>query len=280
MDIAPSQSARVYLSARLGADRLYASVLLRSDDAGLTFEQFDIPETEHQKLAFIAAVDPTDADRVFVRVDDPLGTRVLSSADAGQSFRELFRGSARLSGFAIKEDSSEIAIGGPSDGLWVGAPDGAGLEHRSTVAPSCLGYGPDGLYACSDATQLGTLLLLSRDAGTSFETLLTFDSLCGSTCAASTDAARVCRAEWELIAPTLGTTCGTAPVGEPPMSTPSYRASGGGCAVANGSGEKTHGGVILLALVAGLRRVRHGASAKFATCFGNPLRRRVVSPHS
>jgi hypothetical protein len=233
VDFAASDSERLYLSARQGSASNYASVLLRSDDGGRSFESFDIPETDQQRLAFVAGVDPTDADRVFVRVDDPLGTRVLVSSDAGLRFQDLFRASARLPGFAIARDGSEVALGGPSDGLWVSAPDGSGLEQRSSVAPSCLGYGPDGLYACSDATELGTLLLRSHDGGVSFETLVTFDSLCGTTaCGVTTDVARACRAEWDNLAPALGTTCGTTPVRNPPTPTPSAaRAAGGGCAL-------------------------------------------------
>jgi hypothetical protein len=232
LDIAPSDSSRIYLSGRLGLASEYISVLLRSDDGGKSFERFQIPGTAQQKLAFIAAVDPIDADHVFLRVDDPEGTLVLSSSDAGQSFREIMRGHARLPGFAIARDASEIALGGPNDGLWVAAADGSGLEQRSGVSPSCLGYGADGLYACSDATQLGTLLSRSRDGGRNFEILLTFDSLCGVTaCEPTSEVARSCRAVWETIAPTLGTTCGTAPVEKPPITPPSSLRASGACAL-------------------------------------------------
>ena len=167
-----------------------------------------------------------------MRVDNPLGTRVLVSADAGESFDELFRASARLPGFALAKDGSALALGGPSDGVWVGALDGSALEQRSTVGPSCLTYGPDGLYACSDAGDVGTLLLRSSDGGRSFETLVRFESLCGTTaCDGSTEVARTCGADWQSLAPTLGTTCGTTPVVKPPADVPSrLRASGGGCA--------------------------------------------------
>jgi hypothetical protein len=267
VDFAGSDSERIYLSARSGASSGYVSVLLRSLDAGQTFERFEIPGTEQQKLAFIAGVDPTDAGRVFVRVDDSLGTRVLVSVDAGQTFRELFRASARLPGFAIAKDGSELALGGPNDGLWVGALDGTGLQQRSSVAPSCLGYGPDGLYACSDATQLGSLLLRSRDGGTTFETLATFDSLCGTTgCEPVTEVARSCRAEWESIAPTLGTTCGTAATPNPPSaSSSSFRAAGGGCALTSGGAatRSWFATLILLSFAAALRSIR-GARRRYS----------------
>lgn len=265
LDIAPSDSSRVYLSGRLGMASEYISVLLRSDDGGRSFERFEIPGTAQQKLAFIAAVDPLDADHVFLRVDDPQGTLVLSSSDAGHSFREVLRGQARLPGFAIAPDASEIALGGPNDGLWVGAADGSGLIKRSSVSPSCLGYGPDGLYACSDATQLGSLLLRSRDGGRSFQTLVSFDSLCGVTaCESQSEVARTCRVVWETVAPTLGTTCGTAPAEKPPIASPRALRASGGCALARGEddGAGRAGLWLLFVLLSVRRRARHGPRAR------------------
>lgn len=237
VDFAPSDPMRIYLSARMNSASEYRSVLLRSLDAGRSFEQLSIPDTSQQKLAFIAGVDPNDAEHVFVRVDDPLGTVLLASDDAGQSLRELFRGAGRLTGFAIAHDATEVALGGVNDGVWVGPIDGSRFEQKSSTAVSCLRYGPDGLYACADSTQGGALLARSHDDGVTFETLLEFGSLCGTTaCPATTEVARTCRAEWESIAPTLGTTCGTQSVPNSTGGAPSSaRASGAGCAFRDSS---------------------------------------------
>jgi hypothetical protein len=255
VDLAASDPMRVYVSGRLGVASGYASVLLRSDDAGLSFEQLELPDTDDQRLAFIAAIDPSDADHLFVRIDDPAGTRVTTSTDAGRSFREVFRGSGRLPGFAINHVTHELAVGGPNDGIWVGALDGTGFEQRSTVAPSCLAYGRDGLYACL----AGTLLDRSRDGGFTFETLLRYESLCGPTaCAGSTAVGQICRPEWTFIAPTLGSSCGLD--AEPAPAAP--RASGG-CAVARGGVEVLPVGVLAaLALLLQRRRVAGGENRR------------------
>lgn len=253
VDLAASDPARVYVSGRLGVASRYTSVLLRSDDGGLSFEQLDLPDTDDQRLAFIAAVDPADADHVFVRIDDPAGTRVTASSDGGRSFREIFRGSGRLPGFAIHGPTRQLAVGGPSDGVWVGTLDEAGFEQRSTVAPSCLGYGPDGLYACSDAKDVGTLLSRSRDGGFTFETLLRFDALCGPTaCGASTDVGRTCRPEWEFIAPTLGSSCKPGP--EPGIA--AFRASGSCSTARERAGSLPAAALSALALAVTRWRVR------------------------
>src|SRR5439155_15765590 len=56
IDVAPSNAMRVYLTARLGSGDAYASVLMRSDDGGETFQSFPIPETMDQRIAYIAGV--------------------------------------------------------------------------------------------------------------------------------------------------------------------------------------------------------------------------------
>src|SRR5450432_662329 len=270
IDVAPSDGARVYLSARLGAAGDFASVLLRSTDGGLTFESSDIPETSGSRTAYIAAVHPLDPDRLYVRVYDTSGTRIWSTSYAGRTFQKVFAATDQLYGFAISPDGAQIAFGGPSDGIWVGSSDGTGLMRRSDIAPTCLGWSADGLYACADPKQVGFLLGRSGDTASTFETLLTFDSLCGQTgCAPETPGGMLCPDDWQRVAPVVGTTCGTdagiadsgpahlADAGqgdEPAPLTPdvsTLRASGGGCEIARPGG----GGIIwsVLALL-GLRR--------------------------
>ncbi len=251
IDVAPSDPMRVYLSARLGSTGDYASILMRSKDGGVTFESSDVPESAQHDLAFIAAVHPLDPDRVYLRVYDPLGTRVWMSDDGGVTFRKVFTGMDQIYGFAVAPVGDEIALGGPGDGIWVGASDGTGLEHRSDVQPNCLGWSVDGLYACADQKLAAFSIGRSTDRGTTFETLLRFDGLCGYTgCGADTLAGMTCPADWELVSRTVDATCGTdagapdaardatlgvtdAPtdVDAPSPASDVAEAAGGGCAV-------------------------------------------------
>jgi hypothetical protein len=212
IDVAPTDRSRVYLSGRLGASDGYASVLMRSTDGGSTFERTMVPETDVLRMAYVAAVHPLDADEVYVRVDDTAGTVVWSSEDGGKSLRKRFTGAARLLGFALSPDGARIALGGPDDGTWVGATDGATFERRSGVGSTCLSWNGDGLYACADSRQAGFSLGLSRDEARSFEPLLAFASLCGRTaCGAGTDVGRLCPADWMPIAAALGASCDAGP---------------------------------------------------------------------
>lgn len=212
VDVAPSDPERIYLSARLGGADEYSSVLLRSLDGGHTFERSLVPHTSNQRLAFIAAVDPVNADRLYLRVDDPEGTVLLLSEDAGESFSTLFSGTGALLGFAIDPAGESIVFGGPADGLWNGAADGTGIERRSDLGPSCLGWNAQRLYACADETQFGFALGVSADQGQTFEPLVRFADLCGPVaCGEETLVGRECVSDWNAIAPVLGATCGVDP---------------------------------------------------------------------
>jgi hypothetical protein len=208
VDVAPSDSARVYLTARRGLSDGYASVLLRSSDGGISFEALPIPRTNNQKLAYIAAIHPRDPDGVYVRVNDAGGTAIWMSADGGDSFKEVMTGMARLSGFAISPDGQALAVGGPADGVWVGASDGSLLEQRSSSGPTCLGWSEDGLYACGGA---GSAFAVGRsiDGGATFVPLLSFADVCGTgRCSAATQVGAECPMYFPEIAPAIGASCG------------------------------------------------------------------------
>lgn len=278
IDVAGSPE-RLYLTARLGRTADYESVLLRSDDEGATFETFPIPGTVGQRLAFIGAVDPTDPDRVYVRIDDA-GTVVVASSDGGETFETLFTGTGRLLGLALSPDGETLALGGPSDGVWVGDARGADFERRSDLAPTCLRFGEDALFACTDWADEGFSVAKSMDNGHRFEPLLDFESLCGPTaCPAGTPAGDQCGADWNLVAPQLGATCGvtaTGGTGGQPNgaagSSPSEpaRRSDGGCAIASLPGASGH-------VVAGLL-VLAGAIIRWARAGGTARRRRAARP--
>jgi hypothetical protein len=234
IDIAPTDRSRVYFSGRLGTAGAYASVLMRSVDGGATFERIVVPETDVNRLAYIAAVHPFDPDRVYVRVDDTAGTVIWSSEDGGRSLRKRFTGAARLLGFAMSTDGARIALGGPDDGTWVGPTEGTSFERRSDVGPTCLAWTTDGLYACADAQKSGFSLGISHDEAATFEPLLQFASLCSRmACGADTDVGRLCPAAWELVSPAFGASCHDADAGAAlrDAALPTSAPSSSGCAL-------------------------------------------------
>lgn len=230
VDVAPSDPNRLYVSGRLDRSGSYASELLRSDDGGLSYRALPIPETADQRLAYIAGVHPTDADQVFVRVDDPAGTVVWRSADGGGTFERSFSGTGRLLGFALSPDGNELALGGPVDGIWVGDATGA-LEQRSLLGVTCLGWSSEGLYACADAATAGFSIGMSRDAGATFEHLLSFAELCGPVgCGPGTAVSAECPRDWEVVALQIAAVCA------PPAAGGSASSSGSAGTRDSGSG--------------------------------------------
>ena len=207
IDIAPSLPSRLYVSARGDRTKNFGSVLMRSDDGGATFTSADIPETEQHRLTYIAAVHPTDPDRVYLRVFDIPSTVIQMSSDGGRTFQKIMTGTDQLLGFAISPDGTQMAVGGPNDGLWVGSADGTNLARRSDVGATCLTWTKDGLYACADYKTAGFSIGRSIDSGATFEGLFRYDNLCGRAACGGNTTAR-CAEEWELIAPAVGATCG------------------------------------------------------------------------
>jgi hypothetical protein len=206
IDVAPSLPSRVYLSARGDRAKNFGSVLMRSDDGGATFTSADIPDTEEHRLTYIAAVHPTDPDRVYLRVFDTPSTVIQMSSDGGRTFQKILTGTEQLLGFAISPDGTQMAVGGPQDGLWVGSADGTNLARRSDVGATCLTWTKDALYACADYKTAGFSIGRSTDSGATFEGLFRYDNLCGRA-ACGGDTTAKCSEEWELIAPAVGATC-------------------------------------------------------------------------
>lgn len=120
IDVAPSDSSRIYVS---GAPRIEPgttpnSLLAISSDHAATWQTREINLASASATPFIAAVDPTDPDKLYVRTDEwddsmyfAANDALLYSDDAGMTWRELARHSAKLFGFALSPDNKTILIG-------------------------------------------------------------------------------------------------------------------------------------------------------------------------
>jgi hypothetical protein len=169
VDVAPSDEARIYVSGSL----LGKSVLVVSEDSGASWTPHTLMIDDSAGVGglYIAAVSPTDPQRVYLRVnrqiqaDDGSTTwddSLLVSDDGGATARDVLRQQAALLGFALSPDGATVVAGfgdpvvAPivaSDGavgLYSASADTLTFGHEiSDFYVSCLRWATDGLYACA-----------------------------------------------------------------------------------------------------------------------------------
>lgn len=180
VDVTASDADRIYVSAVRNPGTAAAGFLLTSRDHGKTWEENPITLVDGERAAFIAAVDPVNADRVYVRTanaaDKP--SRLLLSDDAGKSFKLVYSGLGPLAGFALAKDGTKVWVGGLRDGLQVASTTDFAFTQKSKVEVSCLALAADGLWTCSNEKS-GFVVGLSKDEGATFETKLHFCDIRG-----------------------------------------------------------------------------------------------------
>jgi hypothetical protein len=232
VDIAPSNEQRVYVS---GLDADGAGILLRSDDAGESFEAFSIPtDPKTQEVPYIAAVDSDDADAIYVRTDDwvfdPVrqaanaNDALLFSSDGGAQFSVLMRKSGKLYGFAFSPDNAQLLLG-YGDPVEAGggrltdpaalgiyrAPKGTSdFEKIYDGSIGCLTFTGAGLYACTLEADTGYTLGLATDtdfsvtALPSFKPLLRLKDVAGPVQCPGCSGSRVCQNYWQSACESWG----------------------------------------------------------------------------
>jgi hypothetical protein len=268
LDAARSDGDRIYVSARIKTDSGYSGVFYASDDGGLSFAEFPVTETDSTRLPFIAAVSPTDPDRVYVRVNDPDGSVLWATENGGESLERIAQGAGALLGFAVSPDGSQIAFGGPEDGVSVAAADGSDAVRVNDLPATCLGWSEAGLYACG-STSGDAIVFHSADAGRSFDGVFGKAQLAGETgCAEDTPVGAVCRPAWSAVAPLLAPPDvpspdpgeggeGGMPQPPPAEEQPERRE---GCSFGSASGDRGAVWLLSLALALAARRLRNRRS--------------------
>ncbi len=264
VDAAPGLPARVYVSGRVAFPQFGG--MLRSDDGGATFtlSTFDL---RGGRTAYIAAVDPIDADRLWVRVTGDGADRLLISTDAGTTFREVLAAGGPLFGFALSPDGLRVAVSTPADGLSVARVADHAFARLAAIDARCLAWSADGLYACgSEPADAFSLALFPDGAGLAQPRYRLRDTE-PLDCASTTRTGGLCPSAWPEVAARLGKTAATPDAGTPPRSSsptePSTPASptpsdAGGCAFtsATGGGAAALGGALALGALLARRRRR------------------------
>lgn len=233
LDSAPSDPERLYVSGIRGSGSGATGIFLTSKNGGTSFTESTIPLISLDEHApYISAVDPTNADRVYVRISGATSGRLLVSDDAGATFRTIFSGPP-LFGFALSPDGSKVFVGS-QNGLSEASSSDLTFTAKSSVSIQCLATSGTTLYACSTDTA-GFILGASQDDGATFTPLLHLNTLRGPLACPPESKGAICVPDWPSLAASLGENldAGTdAGVTAPPP--PSSSSSGCSCNLPSG----------------------------------------------
>ncbi len=229
VEVADSDPSRIVISAVRGDGTERNGVLLVSKDAGLHFTEIAIPFVKGERGAYIAAIDSTNADRVYVRTagDPDSASRLIAFDKNWPKGRQIFATETPLSGFALSPDGSRI-FAGARTGVWtaeaskVGEGDAdagySGFEPRAKFEVQCLAAGANDIFACSSERN-GFFVGRSTDGAARFEASVHLDGLRGPlACGAGTTVGKQCQGEWPRLQRELGIPDKTKPA---PSAVPS-----------------------------------------------------------
>lgn len=228
--IAPSQPKRIYVSTTSLSDGTPS--VLRTDDEGASWHPFVLPAKD-APVPYIAAIDPLNADRVYVRAPAAQGGDVLLvTENAGADWKQVLKAKGTLAGFALSPDGAQLAVGGPTDPIQIASATDYAFTPVNELGVTCLTWTDDGIFACADQATAGFSVGLSTDEGASFEPLFKPSQLTLQVCDAGTPVADSCPNAWRGLAPVIGA--------DP--ATPGYEAAAGAGGRGAVGGSSTSGG--------------------------------------
>jgi hypothetical protein len=171
VEVAPSDAARLYVSAVRGTDVARTASLFVSTSAGADWIERPVAlDAANETAIYIAAVDPARADRVYVRTAGK-ASRLLVTSDAGLTFAEVLKLGGPMLGFALSPDGAKVYAGSAEQGLFVATRDSLSFQNTSRVHVQCLATHGAELWACSDEAS-GFIAGVSTDDGATFKAKL------------------------------------------------------------------------------------------------------------
>jgi hypothetical protein len=181
MEIARSNPQTIYIALFESSPEVRA-LIGRSDDNGQTWQQFDISDGGIGGKSFrIAAVDPHDASRVYVRVtDSQLGHDALAIiTDGGASVSVPLQLQFPMSGF-LRRSNGELLVATQQQGSFRSVDQGQSFQPwEAKLHLRGLAERGSTLFLVGDNFNDGFAVAQSNDDGNSTQTLLQFNRICG-----------------------------------------------------------------------------------------------------
>jgi hypothetical protein len=247
MEISRSSPQTIYIALfESSPDR--RALLGRSDDSGGTWQQFDVSGGAiGTKSVRIAAVDPNDATRVYLRVaDSTAGQDALAIVtDGGASVTVPLQLQYPMSGF-LHRSNGELLVTTLQQGSFRSVDQGQSFQPwEANLHLRGLTERGSTLFLVGDNFADNFAVAQSSDDGNTLTPLLQFDRICGLK--ACGNIASLCQATWSQLAQTL-TIPDNACAAPPPTK---------GCGCAADAGVPL---ALMAALLLRLRRARRRGS--------------------
>lgn len=191
IEVAASDPQRIYVSTFRGENAQRTTSIFVSTNGGQSFTEHLTPfDPTTEAAVYIAAVDPNDADLIYVRSEG--SSRLFVSNDGAQTFTVAFSLQDQMEGFALSQDGSKVYLGGPNTGLYLASSADLQFKQVSSIHVQCLATHGANLWACSDEPS-GFIAGVSQDDGTSFTPKLHLTTIAGpKSCPPNTTSGQIC----------------------------------------------------------------------------------------
>ncbi|NUP07728.1 MAG: hypothetical protein HOW73_16900 [Polyangiaceae bacterium] len=239
IDQAPGNPDVVYVSGLIDSEPDYG-VVARTLNGGGQWASFDVPGSDTSDYTpFIAAVDPFDASRLYVRLGGAPG-RLLVSQDAGATYDLALELPGFMYAFRLTPDGTSAYVGSDASGLHRLDTETFALEDLAPIQARCVTLDGDRVIACGNEAVDGFSVGVSTDGGSTFSSFLRLACIEGVLpCPAGSPIEATCTPEWPATEALLhaGGECELPSEGGAGGAGPATSSTGGGGAGQGGQSD-------------------------------------------